>query len=87
MNKRGTCFCGSNSQILHSFVIQQISHSKIIFRPVYIRISSTIYLVENYYPKLSDCGLTKLGLLDDKNHISTRVMGTYGYRSCEYVMT
>jgi hypothetical protein len=63
-------------------MIRQIDQSCIeISKP------SNILLVENYYPKLSDCGLTKLGLVDDKNHISTQVMGTYGYRSCEYVMT
>ncbi|KAK6922070.1 Serine-threonine/tyrosine-protein kinase, catalytic domain [Dillenia turbinata] len=36
---------------------------------------------------LSDFGLAKDGPGDDKTHVSTRVMGTYGYAAPEYVMT
>ncbi|KAI5083286.1 hypothetical protein GOP47_0003029 [Adiantum capillus-veneris] len=49
--------------------------------------SSNILLGENYYPKLSDFGLAKLGPVGDKTHVSTRVMGTYGYCAPEYAMT
>ncbi|KAM3200335.1 hypothetical protein P3L10_032697 [Capsicum annuum] len=41
----------------------------------------------NYNPKLSDFGLAKLGPVGDKTHVSTRVMGTYGYCAPEYAMT
>lgn len=48
---------------------------------------SNILLDENYNPKLSDFGLAKLGPVGDKTHVSTRVMGTYGYCAPEYAMT
>ncbi|XP_022748786.1 serine/threonine-protein kinase PBS1-like [Durio zibethinus] len=40
-----------------------------------------------FHPKLSDFGLAKLGPVGDKSHVSTRVMGTYGYCAPEYAMT
>ncbi|CAI5531017.1 unnamed protein product [Closterium sp. Naga37s-1] len=49
--------------------------------------SSNILLDENWHPKLSDFGLAKLGPVGDKTHVSTRVMGTYGYCAPEYAMT
>ncbi|KAK4782938.1 hypothetical protein SAY86_007312 [Trapa natans] len=49
--------------------------------------SSNILLDEGYNPKLSDFGLAKLGPVGDKTHVSTRVMGTYGYCAPEYAMT
>ncbi|KAK7295868.1 hypothetical protein RJT34_18782 [Clitoria ternatea] len=49
--------------------------------------SSNILLEEGYQPKLSDFGLAKLGPVGDKSHVSTRVMGTYGYCAPEYAMT
>jgi len=49
--------------------------------------SSNILLGEGFHPKLSDFGLAKLGPVGDKSHVSTRVMGTYGYCAPEYAMT
>ncbi|XP_010241610.1 PREDICTED: serine/threonine-protein kinase CDL1-like [Nelumbo nucifera] len=49
--------------------------------------SSNILLDEGFRPKLSDFGLAKLGPVGDKTHVSTRVMGTYGYCAPEYAMT
>lgn len=49
--------------------------------------SSNILLEEGFHPKLSDFGLAKLGPTGDKSHVSTRVMGTYGYCAPEYAMT
>ncbi|KAM0953713.1 putative protein kinase RLK-Pelle-RLCK-VIIa-1 family [Dioscorea sansibarensis] len=48
---------------------------------------SNILLGEGYNPKLSDFGLAKLGPVGDNTHVSTRVMGTYGYCAPEYAMT
>lgn len=48
---------------------------------------SNILLDQDYNPKLSDFGLAKLGPVGDKTHVSTRVMGTYGYCAPEYAMT
>lgn len=46
-----------------------------------------ISLLQEYNAKLSDFGLAKDGPDGDKTHVSTRVMGTYGYAAPEYVMT
>ncbi|KAJ0974116.1 hypothetical protein J5N97_016081 [Dioscorea zingiberensis] len=40
-----------------------------------------------YNAKLSDFGLAKDGPVGDKSHVSTRIMGTYGYAAPEYIMT
>ncbi|KAI7738330.1 hypothetical protein M8C21_012262 [Ambrosia artemisiifolia] len=58
-------------------------------RPVIYRDfkTSNILLDAEYNAKLSDFGLAKDGPEGDKTHISTRVMGTYGYAAPEYVMT
>ncbi|KAH7286458.1 hypothetical protein KP509_32G008100 [Ceratopteris richardii] len=49
--------------------------------------SSNILLDVGFHPKLSDFGLAKLGPVGDRTHVSTRVMGTYGYCAPEYAMT
>ncbi|OVA19306.1 Protein kinase domain [Macleaya cordata] len=49
--------------------------------------TSNILLDEDYNAKLSDFGLAKDGPMGDQTHVSTRVMGTYGYAAPEYVMT
>ncbi|CAI0453510.1 unnamed protein product [Linum tenue] len=58
-------------------------------RPVIYRDfkTSNILLDADYNSKLSDFGLAKDGPEGDKTHVSTRVMGTYGYAAPEYVMT
>ncbi|BAF24894.1 Os09g0361100, partial [Oryza sativa Japonica Group] len=58
-------------------------------RPVIYRDfkTSNILLDADYNAKLSDFGLAKDGPVGDKTHVSTRVMGTYGYAAPEYVMT
>lgn len=43
--------------------------------------------LKDYTAKLSDFGLAKAGPQGDETHVSTRVMGTYGYAAPEYVMT
>ncbi|GER41503.1 protein kinase superfamily protein [Striga asiatica] len=49
--------------------------------------TSNIFLDSNYSAKLSDFGLARDGPTDDKSHVSTRVMGTYGYAAPEYLST
>ncbi|RRT59528.1 hypothetical protein BHE74_00020973 [Ensete ventricosum] len=49
--------------------------------------ASNILLDEDFTAKLSDFGLAKIGPVGDKNHVSTRVMGTYGYCAPEYALT
>ncbi|GER47286.1 protein kinase superfamily protein [Striga asiatica] len=49
--------------------------------------TSNILLDVDYNAKLSDFGLAKDAPEGDKTHVSTRVMGTYGYAAPEYVMT
>ncbi|KAM0939381.1 putative protein kinase RLK-Pelle-RLCK-VIIa-2 family [Dioscorea sansibarensis] len=49
--------------------------------------TSNILLDAEYNAKLSDFGLAKEGPIGDQTHVSTRVMGTYGYAAPEYVAT
>lgn len=49
--------------------------------------ASNVLLDQDFNPKLSDFGLAKLGPTGDKSHVSTRVMGTYGYCAPEYALT
>ncbi|PWA90067.1 protein kinase superfamily protein [Artemisia annua] len=49
--------------------------------------TSNILLDSNFNAKLSDFGLARDGPTGDKSHVSTRVMGTYGYAAPEYLST
>ncbi|OIW00548.1 hypothetical protein TanjilG_24278 [Lupinus angustifolius] len=49
--------------------------------------TSNILLDLEHNAKLSDFGLAKDGPVGDKSHVSTRIMGTYGYAAPEYIMT
>ncbi|XP_065030496.1 probable serine/threonine-protein kinase PBL21 [Musa acuminata AAA Group] len=42
---------------------------------------------DDFNPKLSDFGLAKLGPIGDRTHVSTTVMGTYGYCAPDYAMS
>lgn len=49
--------------------------------------SSNILLEDDFTPKVSDFGLARAALDEENQHISTRVMGTFGYVAPEYAMT
>ncbi|XP_039848751.1 receptor-like serine/threonine-protein kinase ALE2 isoform X9 [Panicum virgatum] len=49
--------------------------------------SSNILLEYDFTPKVSDFGLARTALGEGNEHISTRVMGTFGYVAPEYAMT
>ncbi|KAM0888085.1 hypothetical protein ACQ4PT_028580 [Festuca glaucescens] len=49
--------------------------------------SSNILLEHDFTPKVSDFGLARIALGEGNEHISTRVMGTFGYLAPEYAMT
>ncbi|KAH6829205.1 protein kinase 2B [Perilla frutescens var. hirtella] len=48
---------------------------------------SDILLDDDFNTKLSDFGLARDGPTGDMTHVSTRVMGTYGYAAPEYLAT
>ncbi|GLT67051.1 hypothetical protein SLA2020_393850 [Shorea laevis] len=60
------------------------SETKVIYRDFK---TSNILLDSDYKAKLSDFGLAKDGPIGDKSHVSTRVLGTYGYAAPEYLAT
>lgn len=49
--------------------------------------SQLFYLLQKYNAKISDFGLAKLGPSGENSHVTTRIMGTYGYAAPEYMAT
>ncbi|KAG4972494.1 hypothetical protein JHK85_038915 [Glycine max] len=49
--------------------------------------SSNILLEHDFTPKVSDFGLARTALNEGNKHISTHVIGTFGYVAPEYAMT
>ncbi|KAL5984379.1 putative serine/threonine-protein kinase pix13, partial [Asimina triloba] len=60
------------------------SEKQIIYRDFK---ASNILLDSDYSAKISDFGLAKNGPSAGDSHVTTRVMGTYGYAAPEYVAT
>ena len=46
-----------------------------------------VSIPQSYNAKISDFGLAKMGPSASQSHVTTRVMGTYGYAAPEYVAT
>ncbi|KAA3488506.1 putative serine/threonine-protein kinase Cx32, chloroplastic [Gossypium australe] len=66
------------------------SDKKVIYRDFKasnILLDGLLVTLQSYTPKLSDFGLAKLGPSASQSHVTTRVMGTYGYAAPEYVAT
>ncbi|XP_062166043.1 receptor-like cytoplasmic kinase 176 isoform X1 [Alnus glutinosa] len=60
------------------------AESQVIYRDFK---TSNILLDSDYNAKLSDFGLARDGPTAGKSHVSTRVLGTYGYAAPEYLAT
>lgn len=43
--------------------------------------------MQSYNAKLSDFGIARLGPDAGDSHVTTQIMGTYGYVAPEYMMT
>ncbi|CAA6663152.1 unnamed protein product [Spirodela intermedia] len=71
--------CGKRLAYLHD-----VANPPVIYRDLK---SANILLDDEFNPKLSDFGLAKFGPVGDNTHVSTRVMGTYGYCAPEYAMS
>ncbi|XP_022638570.1 probable serine/threonine-protein kinase PIX13 [Vigna radiata var. radiata] len=59
------------------------NENKVIFRDFN---TSNILLDENYDAKISDFGIAKLEPSEGQSHVTTKLMGTYGYAAPEYVI-
>lgn len=68
----------------HGLAFLHASDKKVIYRDFK---ASNILLDGSYHAKISDFGLAKMGPTASKSHVSTQVMGTYGYAAPEYVAT
>ncbi|GKA02307.1 probable serine/threonine-protein kinase PIX13 [Tanacetum coccineum] len=60
------------------------TENNVIFRDMK---SSNIMLDMDYNAKLSDFGLLRVGSVNGESHVTTQVMGTYGYAAPEYIAT
>ncbi|KAB1224116.1 Protein kinase APK1B, chloroplastic [Morella rubra] len=60
------------------------AESQVIYRDFK---TSNILLDSHYDAKLSDFGLARDGPTGDKSHVSTRILGTFGYAAPEYLAT
>lgn len=47
--------------------------------------ASNILLEDDFTPKVSDFGLARAALEEENKHISTRVMGTFGYGALSFL--
>jgi serine/threonine protein kinase len=67
----------------HQYSVQRTTGTRTNRNPCFLPLPPP----QNYNAKLSDFGLAKNGPTGGDSHITTRVMGTYGYAAPEYVAT
>lgn len=46
-----------------------------------------VILLQDFNAKISDFGLARAGPANDESHVTTQVIGTYGYAAPEYIAT
>lgn len=67
-----------------AYLHEEISDIQVIFRDFK---SSNVLLDEDFTPKLSDFGLARQGPETGASHVTTVVVGTWGYAAPEYIQT
>ncbi|KAL8060078.1 hypothetical protein ABFX02_02G000700 [Erythranthe guttata] len=68
----------------HGLAFLHASDGNVIYRDFK---ASNILLDGSYHAKISDFGLAKMGPTASRSHVTTQVIGTYGYAAPEYVAT
>ncbi|XP_074584445.1 putative serine/threonine-protein kinase PBL21 [Curcuma longa] len=64
--------------------LHEVANPPVIYRDMK---AANVLLDIDFNPKLSDFGLARVGPVGDHTHVSTRVMGTYGYCAPDYAMS
>ncbi|KAJ9554629.1 hypothetical protein OSB04_018674 [Centaurea solstitialis] len=76
----------------NSVIFRDIKSSNILLdgaseRTNHIKLLTLEKVIYDFNAKLSDFGLVKSGLVNGESHVSTVVVGTYGYAAPEYMST
>ncbi|GFS37866.1 protein kinase 1B [Actinidia rufa] len=83
----GYCLEEEHRLLVYEFMPRGCLENHLFRRGSHFQPLSWNLRLKHYNAKLSDFGLAKDGPTGDKSHVSTRVMGTYGYAAPEYMAT